>query len=171
MIQRNSFSIFDPYFDPYMCSQFIRTCICIRSREPRERNYFRWQTSRDLNTDHIATAEMAHLICMKWEDVVEREDAPTSSVWLGPMIAPSLIVLVHVLFIVIHCRKRDLYWMVVDLTQMRARVRMRIFVRGLPSERTRIETRIGSRSTPEGREYCVEAQPIRQTPDHHSRLQ
>ena len=75
------------------------------------------------------------------------------------MIAPALVAMVRVLLLVLRGRKTDMYWMVADLAK------------GLPSRRRAFGNRIGNRSIPKGRELDVEAQSIRQAPDHYSRLQ
>jgi hypothetical protein len=95
------------------------------------------------------------------------------------MIAPNLVVLVRVLLIIWRFPKRDVYWMVADLTFGKtldktfekpiAQTVTQIL--GTPEKQTWFGKRIGIWSGPEGREYRVESQAIRQAPDHHSRLQ
>ena len=109
--------------------------------------------------------------CFLGADGVEREDAPTSSVRSIPMMAPSLVVLVRILWVILRYHKQDVYWMVADLT-LGKQIANTISrpVRG-PDQATQTSKRIGIWSSPEGREYRVESQAIRPAPDHHPRLQ
>lgn len=71
------------------------------------------------------------------------------------MTAPTLVMVVRVILIVIHCPRSDVRWMLADLGKELRAVPMRL---GL-------ENRI------EGESKCVEYEPIRQTLDYHPRLQ
>ena len=99
---------------------------------------------------------------------MEREGAPISSVRSIPMIAPTLVVLVRILILVLRGRRQDVYWMVADLAPGK-----RIFVKlaGVPLEQPWIDNRVGTWSAPGGRENRVESQAFRQSPDHYPRLQ
>ena len=87
------------------------------------------------------------------------------------MIAPTLVALVRVLWLVLHYPKQDVYWMVADLTLGKGIIHPLSQVSSLPIEQTWNGNGIGERSSPEGREHRVESQAIRQAPDHHPRLQ
>lgn len=102
--------------------------------------------------------------------MVEGEDAPSSSVRSIPMIAPNLVVMVRVLWVILRHHKQDVYWMVADLTfGKKSETSAKAF--GMPHQGTWIGKRIGSLNSPEGRDYRVKSQAIREAPDHYPRLQ
>jgi hypothetical protein len=91
------------------------------------------------------------------------------------MMAPTLVVLVRLLLLMLRYRRQDVYWMVADITL--GKTFGKNFDKSLeeswvtPDQQMWIGKRIGTWSSPEGREYRVESQAIRQAPDHHPRLQ
>jgi hypothetical protein len=101
-------------------------------------------------------------------DGVERADAPASCVQSNPMMAPTLVVLVRVLWLIVRHHKHDVYWMVTDLVYRKT---PESYGKSLEmAEEIWSGKRIGTWSGPEGREYRVESQAINQAPDHHPRL-
>jgi hypothetical protein len=84
------------------------------------------------------------------------------------MMAPTLVVLVRVVWLIIR-HKQDAYWMLTDLVH-RKDFDLSKGNEGLAEKQTWIGKQIALWSGPEGKEYRVESQAIRQAPDHHSRL-
>ena len=84
------------------------------------------------------------------------------------MMAPTLVAMVRVLWVILRYHRQDVYWMVADLTLGK---RLGGKPVGMLEQQTWFGKRIGIWSGPEGREYRVESQAIRQAPDHHPRLQ
>jgi hypothetical protein len=85
------------------------------------------------------------------------------------MMAPTLVVLVRVLWVIVRHHKQDVHWMVADLFLGKKLASFDKMI-GMPEQQRWIGKRIGTWNGPEGREYCVEPQAIRQAPDYHSRL-
>lgn len=84
------------------------------------------------------------------------------------MMAPSVVALVRIIWVVFRHHRRELYWMVADLTLGSNRHEKSL---ATLEKQTWIGKRIRIWSSPEGRENRVKTQTSRQAPGHHPRLQ
>lgn len=108
-------------------------------------------------------------------DVVEREDTPIRCVQIIPMMTPNFVLFMHFAWMIVRYYRQNVYWFMADLAlgkkPYKALEHDLFRVLGMSSKQRWIGKRIGSWSSPEGREYRVESQAIRQAPDHHPRVQ
>jgi hypothetical protein len=101
------------------------------------------------------------------------------------MMAPTLVVMVRLLWLIVRHHRHELYWMVAELTfgkhgeevvdKMLGK-EMRLLAHPLLSTQLRMRNgpavkSLAIRAIPEVRGKRVESQTSRQTPDHHSRPQ